>query len=428
MWQRIYLARLKRDLDRWIERGWVTPANAQAILNDTGADATTRYIPQILAVMGAVLVGFAAMSFVAANWAVIPKIVKLTLLFAALWSAWGAAVFAERRGHPAYAEAAVIGGLALFGANIMLIAQIYHVASATPTWVLLWSLVALAAAWSLQSRAALAISLLLTITWSIWAEQIDENIIHWPFLLPWALATWLTLRLSWRSGLHLALLTFLVWMAVSADGMMALIGCGEGDLTALFALAALIIWIIGVRVSATSLRFGEILETYGMIIAFGLLWTLQLQKNDSDASFIWAVLALVGLAAVAALAYGQLASKRLSMRDYAGLVAAALGATAYPILANHHEFTPLAYAAIFMALAIWLVAYGTGRNHRLALNAGLVAFTGECLYLYFQTLGTLLDTAAFFAFGGVILIAGSIILPRIRRRLVASANEEETDA
>jgi len=146
MWQRIYLARLKRDLDRWIERGWVTPANAQAILNDTGADATTRYIPQILAVMGAVLVGFAAMTFVAANWAVIPKIVKLTLLFAALWSAWGAAVFAERRGHTAYAEAAVIGGLALFGANIMLIARIYHVASATPTWVLLWSLVALAAA------------------------------------------------------------------------------------------------------------------------------------------------------------------------------------------------------------------------------------------------------------------------------------------
>lgn len=426
MWQRLYLARLKRDLERWIEHGWVTPAHAQAILNDMDASAATRYVPQILAVMGAVLVGFAAMTFVAANWSAIPKLMKLALLFAALWTAWGVAYFAERRGHPAYAEAAIVGGLALFGANIMLIAQIYHVASATPTWVLLWSLVALAAAWSLPSRAGLAISLLLAITWSIWAVQIDEGSIHWPFFLPWSLATWLTLRLSWRSGLHLALLTFLIWVPVNADGLMTLIGCGEGDLTALFTLSALVVWVIGLRISTASLRFGGILEIYGMAISFGLLWTLQLQENDSSASFLWWALALVGLAVVAALTYGQVAARHISMRDYAGIIAAALGASAYPLIANHHGLTLLAYAALFMALTIWLVAYGTSRNHRFALNAGLIAFAAECLYLYFETLGTLLDTAAFFALGGIILIAGSLILPRIRRRLVASASDGET--
>ncbi|MDO8422116.1 MAG: DUF2157 domain-containing protein [Parvibaculum sp.] len=424
MWQRIYLERLKRDLERWIERGWVTPAHAQNILSEMDTGAGARHVPQVLAIMGAVLFGFAAMSFVAANWAEMPKSIRLLMLFGSLWTAWGAAFFAERRGHSAYAEAGVIAGLALFGANIMLIAQIYHVDAGTPTWLLLWSLVALAAAWGLPSRSALAISFLLTTLWSTWAVQ-NESAVHWAFLLPWVAATWLTVQLSWRAGLHLSLITLCIWLVASADRLIDLIGCGQGDLTALYALASLLLWIAGLRISASSLRFGSILETYGMIITFGLIWTLQVHTGDSHAGFKWTALALIGMAGVGALAFAEVSAARLSLRDYVGLVAAGLGVVLYPLIAEHGNATMLIYAALFMALTIWLVAYGTNRHHRIALNAGLIAFTGECLYLYFQTLGTLLDTATFFALGGIILIAGSLILPRIRRRLVASVNEGE---
>ena len=77
---------------------------AGQLLADMGAGQTTRYIPQVLAVMGAILVGLAAMSFVAANWAAIPKAVKLAMLFTLLWSAWAAALVAHRRGHGEYAS------------------------------------------------------------------------------------------------------------------------------------------------------------------------------------------------------------------------------------------------------------------------------------------------------------------------------------
>ncbi|HEX7775181.1 MAG TPA: DUF2157 domain-containing protein, partial [Parvibaculum sp.] len=117
MWQRAYLLRLKQDIEFWIERGWLTPENAQAILAASGGEATTRRIPQILSLLGAVLIGFAAMSFVAANWSELSKLLKLVLLFGAMWAAYGTAFILERREHPAYAQAAVVGGLALFGAN-----------------------------------------------------------------------------------------------------------------------------------------------------------------------------------------------------------------------------------------------------------------------------------------------------------------------
>jgi len=87
MWQRAYLHRLKSDIDLWIERGWVTPASAEAILKSAEDRPSTRRMPAILAMLGAVLIGFAVMSFVAANWAEISKLVKLVMIFGAMWAA-----------------------------------------------------------------------------------------------------------------------------------------------------------------------------------------------------------------------------------------------------------------------------------------------------------------------------------------------------
>ncbi|MCE9651308.1 MAG: DUF2157 domain-containing protein [Parvibaculum sp.] len=422
MWQRVYLQRLKRDLELWIERGLITPANAQVILASYGEEAGIRRIPQILALLGAVLIGFAAMSFVAANWSEIPKLVKLLLLFTALWTAWGAAIFLHRRGHPAFAEAAVVAGLALFGGNIMLIAQIYHVDAGAPGWVLLWSLVALAAAWALPSRASLAIGILLAILWSAWSPP-ALNHAHWAFFLPWLLALVLAIRLSWLPGFHLAMLTAWIWAGLNGEPLTSLIGCGRGDLAVIYVLVALLLWLVGIGISARSLRFGTVLECYGIAVAFALIWILQVMPPDSDANLFSTVLTLIGLLSGGALAYRQVIADRLSMRDLSGLAALAIGAALYPLFASSATSAAWIYAALFTALSVWLVAYGTGRNNRFALNAGFAAFAVEILYLYFQTLGTLLGTAAFFALGGIILIAGSLLMARIRRRVVAVADE-----
>ncbi|HCX69533.1 MAG TPA: hypothetical protein DHK64_18950 [Rhodobiaceae bacterium] len=86
---------------------------------------------------------------------------------------------------------------------------------------------------------------------------------------------------------------------------------------------------------------------------------------------------------------------------------------------------PWIYAALFLALSAWLVSYGMSRDSRFAVNFAFVAFGAEVLYLYFETMGTLLDTALFFALGGVLLIAGSLVMERMRRRIV---NQVEGDA
>lgn len=423
MWQRLYLQRLKRDLEIWIERGWVTPKNAQSILASADGETTQRRIPQLLALLGAVLMGFAAMSFVAANWAELSKIVKLVLLVGAMWAAYGAAFLLERRNHPAFAQAAVTGGLALFGANIALIAQIYHISSNDPGWLLVWCLAALATAWALPSRPALALSLLLASLWSSWIPPVSGHA-HWGFFLPWAAALLLTIRLSWLSGFHLAILTAYVWAALNAEPLAANLGCGRGEIAALYILLSIGLWLAANRISARSLRFGGALEGYGIVVSFALLWVLQAMPPESNGSWLWIVVAVVLGGAAAALAYREILASRLSARDAAGLGALALSAILYSPLAHAlPAAVPWLYAALFLALAAWLVAYGTNRHNRFALNAGFAAFAAEVLYLYFETLGSLLGTAAFFALGGVILIAGSLVLARVRKHVVNASTE-----
>ena len=62
-----YKARLTDDLDEWIEAGLVSPGSRQAIL-DRVSDGRRIDASAALAVVGALLLGAAAIAFVAANW------------------------------------------------------------------------------------------------------------------------------------------------------------------------------------------------------------------------------------------------------------------------------------------------------------------------------------------------------------------------
>ncbi len=80
-----YRHRVERDLARWQAAGWVSGTGASAIRNDLQSRKSPFSAASILAVLGAVLFGFAVMSFVASNWTEMSKLARLALLLAALW-------------------------------------------------------------------------------------------------------------------------------------------------------------------------------------------------------------------------------------------------------------------------------------------------------------------------------------------------------
>lgn len=427
MWQRAYLQRLKRDLDLWIERGWVTPQNAEAILHSASEPASARRMPAILAILGAVLIGFAVMSFVAANWAEIPKLAKLVMIFGAMWAAYAAAFVLQKRDHPAFAQAAVLIGLGLFGGGIMLIAQIYHIATDDPAGVLAWCIAALATAWALPSRPALALGILLAVIWTYFVAQMSGAASpHWAFWLPWAAAIILSLRLSWAPGLHLSLIAGFLWQAMNAEAIVDTHDIAETQLATIFLFEGLALWLAALLLAERGPRFAAIVEAWGIVVAFALFWIFQMDPSDDHtaAGITGSVVLALAAVGLAALAFLSVTRQKLEARHVAGIAALALLALVFPLVkAGSPGLVPWLYAAAFLALAAWLVSYGTGRGSRFAVNFAFVAFAAEVLYLYFETLGSLLDTALFFALGGVLLIVGSFVMERMRRRLVKVADE-----
>ena len=103
------------------------------------------------------------------------KLARLTLLLATLWACYGGAAWLFKRQLPMFAQAAVLGGIAVYGASIMLISQMYHMEGSPPDAVLLWALGALLAAVLVPSAAALAATFVLIVVWTWWERSLSQS-------------------------------------------------------------------------------------------------------------------------------------------------------------------------------------------------------------------------------------------------------------
>jgi uncharacterized membrane protein len=121
-----YKERLAKDLDRWIEAGLAPAANRDAMLATVpGArrlDAATA-----LAWVGGLLLGVAAIAFVAANWDELPRIARFVIVLGAFALTSGIGAWAAHKGRPISSDIALMISALLFGAAIGLTGQIFDI-------------------------------------------------------------------------------------------------------------------------------------------------------------------------------------------------------------------------------------------------------------------------------------------------------------
>ncbi len=360
MWS--YRKRLDRDLVRWRDAGWITPEGEGAIRRDLETGAHTLGLANALAILSAVLIGFAVMSFVAANWQDMPRILRIGLLIAALWAAYGFAGVFARRGMAGFAHAAILLGVAVFGGSIMLISQMYHMDGNPADAVLLWAGGALLAGIGLRSNPALAAAMGLAVYWGV-TEALRLDQVFWPFLVPWALISAAFYWQRWRPGLHLsglALTGFVVSLGYDLSG-----GHAHGLVVAA-GLGAMAAAMAGERLKPDLSALWPGLFNYGLITALAGLLALQFVEDPTlDVFILLAVLALALL--VAAIYWGLLSANRG---------------------------------------ALWI---------------GYIGFSLEILAVYGKTMGTLLNTSLFFLVAGLIVSGLAAIAYRLHRRGEAGA-------
>lgn len=362
----LYERRLRHDLARWQTAGLISPDAARAIEADVASRSRgIAGLAPVLAVLGAVLLAFAAMSFVAANWQEMSKLARLALLFGGLWTTYGLAGFLNSRAMPQFADAAVLLACALFGAAIMLIAQMYHMDGNPPDAVLMWAGGTLLAGILIGSNPALALAMALVLLWSGWESLITGGV-HWPFLAGWAAVAGALAWRRWRPGLHIAGAALAYWVVTL--GYYLWHGDGHG-----------LVVVAGLGVVAAA-------------IAAERAWPAVAGSG--------AVPAVAGYAMTVAFAGG------LGLQFYKRYIA-----TDQLIL----------YAAATLALLVAAIVWGSRSGQRNVLWLGYAGFSIEILALYFKTIGTLLGSSVFFLVTGLIVIALAGIAWRLHQRGQAEA-------
>lgn len=361
-------ARLLSDVARWQSQGYVTELGAVEIRRDLESRTHGAGPTGALAVLAAILLGAAAMSFVAANWAAMSKLLKLTLLFGGIASSYGAAYELFRRKLDVFAHAAVLAGVTLFGGAIMLIAQMYHMDGHPPDAVWLWALGALAAGWLLRSNPALAASVVLICVWSFMETEWARKQIHWGFLPMWALAAGGVATTRWVHGMHLLALALSGWI---------ILACGQYDSQ----IGRYILTAIGLTLAAVAVLAGDVIDRWRRISGTMLVHGM--------------VLAFIGLMMI----------QFVSVTFGGGRTASNLWL----------------WGGFTLALLVAAMAAGWRTHNTRVVWLAYTGFAIEIFSLYVVKIGSLLGTSAFFFITGLLVMALAIAAYRMRTELAVKS-------
>lgn len=351
-----YRTRVAADVKRWREAGWISAEGARAI-DDELARRSDRYgLPQVLAVLGGVLLCLAAMTFVASNWQAMPRLLRLGMLVAALWASFGTALALFRRDHTGFAHAAVLTGCGVFGASIMLIAQMYHIEGHPPDAVLTWGLGSALAGVALRSNPALVLATLLLGLWSAWVSSLSLSV-HWMFLPVWgalvAASLWVT---RWPRLFNLLSLLLAGWV---------------------FSLG---IYWYGPKLFNRGVEQGPFFTIFVVGLVFAAAAALARPWIDRI------------------VAAGQVATAQMLAVSFIGL-------WALQFVSRHQTVASLGlWFILALAGLVVLVAYAARSGNPPVLWVAYAGFAIELVSIYFKTLGTLMNTSLFFLSAGVLVI------------------------
>lgn len=426
-----YIRQLTRDLPRWAEQGLIKDAKIDAILDDAKRQKTSMPLANIIAILGAVLLCFAAITLVAANWAIIPRLTKLLMLIIILWASYAATWICFKKDLTWLGHSALLVASAVFGANIMLIAQMYHMQGDAPIAVLVWACGALLAGTLVRSSPSIILAISLFATWSVMRVDLFSGVAHYPFLGAWFITAIVTkFWVPSRVTAHLLAILLMGWLFSASSFSVFLTNDSASHLSIwampiILAAVSLILesskhqkWLSGFEIAAIP---------YLLIFLFASTFMIQLLPEMHREEIVrlartgfWSTLyqilpySIVVCGALFLVVQARTRGDSWLTHAMVGLWSASvifLLITLRTALGDTFVWAVLA-ALLFFTLSVWTIRVGD-RLHSNAIKAvGFLGFASELLYVYFQTIGGFLGTTLLFFFGGTTMIIAAIVFMR----------------
>jgi uncharacterized membrane protein len=419
---------LPGEAQDWVDRDLITAEQGQQILAlygatlPTGKERSLGYY--VLLSLSALMVGLAVILIVSANWENIPRGLRMGGLIATTATANLIGLRMFHRGDRAGATVAFFLGSILYGASIMLIAQIYHLGEHFPDGVYWWALGVLPIAILAESYACMALFTLLSFIWA--GSEASFEFFPLSFIVFMGAVAWFSFRVKESVFLFLAAVVGAsLWFEFAVarglgesgkffDGLSELFLFAGGMLILLNLFAefleqrktphaqacgaALRIWVIRLVIFSMiifgfhqpwigfidgKLEHAVFFGTFLMLAALGgAIWTVErAQKHDNGIDRLKASLPTIGLSALLVIAYGAAAN---GDKSHALLM---------QIITNLAAF----------AMSIRLISRGIQSRTTHLYYTGVATILIMSLCRYVDLIGDFESTAALFVVCGVLL-------------------------
>jgi len=339
---------------------------------------------KILAIFGAFLVGLGVILFVASNWRGIPAYVLVLLLALAVLAAYyfGYRLKYQKASHKNIGQALIILGALLYGAALILTAQIYHIDISFSILMIVWALGILPVAFLDKSGIIIDIAAILMMIWGFASlEQLGSSGLTWQYYLSLPLLLAFALPFAYR---------------FKEKHCMAL------------ALIASLIWIGPVAVKDWFMA-----DSDSIVLSLGFLYL-----------FLGLVVAALGEV------HRRIENKQMFYGVYLPLgVSVAMVSTLFLTFPQVYaqggggSFMPVFFNFIFVGEIIGIIYFGLKIEEEKFINAGVVAFGILLAVRYFSLSWGLGSRAAMFIVGGIILILTGLFLDRVRKKVIEKMNE-----
>jgi uncharacterized membrane protein len=350
-----------RDIERWVANGLIDRATAEKLYADLANSPGRFGLGAVLGVLGAVLLGAAFLSLIAANWEAIPRLVRVAVILALIAFGYIGGAWRMGRGDAVFSVVHYLLAAVAFGGGIALIGQMYHLSGDAASAALVWCVGTLLAAFLLLSGnlAAMAGLVGLFYLFGVAAENSWHSTHYYWVVPPLALGVAAIARLTHtRLGLHSSawlVLGLFLFIRIEHDAEYLDYAFAVGGAIGFFA------FVYFEDMTETATHFARALQFYALAAAFAGLAALQLQLlSGNTGGTILLGIAIIGLA-IAALAF-------------------------------------------------------RGRDHGQVRTISYIAFSLEVLYLAYQTVGSILGTSLFFFLIGIFVIFLAFLVVRLERR------------
>ncbi|TVQ62493.1 MAG: DUF2157 domain-containing protein [Spirulina sp. DLM2.Bin59] len=429
---------LRQEAIAWRDEGLIPPELYDQLGDryqfDDLDQANRNQFVMILLGLGSVLIGLAAITFVAANWQVWPREARVILLLTLFVGVNSGGFYLWRRaGLTRLGQGLLLLGSLLIGANMALFSQMFHQTGSVQVLFLVWGLAVLAMAYSLRLAMLGILSMILVMISSLWFYPDPYTSRLWLLLFDYmplvAIALFFplarTCRSPWLFGLGTVFIAWMLqfrllqWLAVlyRQESLWFVAG-----IIAASCLVPLLLWPWRPDLPNTPAAFGPrltvfYLSSYTYLASFRYLWTERLRVGNSPTVNLDMVQGFILLAIFGAIAlwlWWQLGNRgpvwRLTLLDT--MVAAFVG-TLGIVIWYHGEFGPMDVLGpivintllVLMAIACIREALGNGQRQGFWWGILILVLQIFSRMLEYDT-GLVAKALVFFLCGVGIMIAG----------------------